>query len=317
MKILITGGLGFIGSHLSNRLSIEGHKISIIDSSSVDSNIILHKEKFEIINGDIRDAQLIHDLISSSDVVFHLAAVLGVDKILHNVEDAILTNVIGSHNVLKSCNLLGKRVFLASTSEIYGKNPIQPLNEDSDRLIGAPQNIRWNYSDAKALDESLAFSMNYSNNLPVTILRFFNTVGPGQSGKYGMVLPRFIKSAIDNLPLNIFGDGSQTRVFCHVQDVVEGLILLLNNKKSIGQVFNIGGNEEISINSLAHKVIEMCDSKSLIKYVPYQVAYPRGFEDMARRVRDVSKMHAYTGWNSKFGIEKIISDTRDYFLNLK
>ena len=317
MKILITGGLGFIGSHLSNRLSIEGHKISIIDSSSVDSNIILHKEKFEIINGDIRDAQLIHDLISSSDVVFHLAAVLGVDKILHNVEDAILTNVIGSHNVLKSCNLLGKRVFLASTSEIYGKNPIQPLNEDSDRLIGAPQNIRWNYSDAKALDESLAFSMNYSNNLPVTILRFFNTVGPGQSGKYGMVLPRFIKSAIDNLPLNIFGDGSQTRVFCHVQDVVEGLILLLNNKKSIGQVFNIGGNEEISINSLAHKVIEMCDSKSLIKYVPYQEAYPRGFEDMARRVRDVSKMHAYTGWNSKFGIEKIISDTRDYFLNLK
>jgi len=317
MKILITGGLGFIGSHLSNRLSIEGHKISIIDSSSVDSNIILHKEKFEIINGDIRDAQLIHDLISSSDVVFHLAAVLGVDKILHNVEDAILTNVIGSHNVLKSCNLLGKRVFLASTSEIYGKNPIQPLNEDSDRLIGAPQNIRWNYSDAKALDESLAFSMNYSNNLPVTILRFFNTVGPGQSGKYGMVLPRFIKSAIDNLPLNIFGDGSQTRVFCHVQDVVEGLILLLNNKKSIGQVFNIGGNEEISINSLAHKVIEMCDSKSLIKYVPYQEAYPRGFEDMARRVPDVSKMHAYTGWNSKFGIEKIISDTRDYFLNLK
>ena len=233
MKILITGGLGFIGSHLSNRLSIEGHKISIIDSSSVDSNIILHKEKFEIINGDIRDAQLIHDLISSSDVVFHLAAVLGVDKILHNVEDAILTNVIGSHNVLKSCNLLGKRVFLASTSEIYGKNPIQPLNEDSDRLIGAPQNIRWNYSDAKALDESLAFSMNYSNNLPVTILRFFNTVGPGQSGKYGMVLPRFIKSAIDNLPLNIFGDGSQTRVFCHVQDVVEGLILLLNNKNEL------------------------------------------------------------------------------------
>jgi UDP-glucose 4-epimerase len=258
------------------------------------------------VSGDIRDKNLAETLIADTDLVLHMAAALGVANIMNSPIESISINIAGSENILLAAAKFKKRIVIASTSEIYGKNPKQPLSEEDDRVIGTPQNVRWSYSDAKAIEEAIARSLFLEKGLPVTTVRFFNTVGPRQTGKYGMVVPRFVNSAIKNEDLIVHGDGTQSRVFCHVSDAVSGLISLLNTEKSIGDVFNIGGVGEISINALAEKVISITGSKSKIIHIPYDQAYPVGFEDMQRRVPNTKKIEALTGWKPEYSIDEII-----------
>ena len=246
--------------------------------------------------------------MADSELVLHMAAALGVDNILENPIESISTNFYGSEVVLNAAQKYDKRILIASTSEIYGKNTKQPLSETDDRVIGTPQKLRWTYSDAKALEEATAHFLFLAKQLKVTTIRFFNTVGPRQAGKYGMVIPRFVRAAIENKPLKIFGDGSQTRVFCHVSDSVRAILDLANNNKTIGEVFNLGGKGEISILELAKLIIEKTNSKSEITFTPYEDAYATGFEEMARRVPDISKLTKFTGWKPKLGLDNIIED---------
>jgi UDP-glucose 4-epimerase len=239
-----------------------------------------------------------------------MAAALGVDNILENPIESISTNFYGSEVVLNAALKHDKRILIASTSEIYGKNTKQPLSETDDRVIGTPQKIRWSYSDAKALEEATAHFLFLTKQLRVTTIRFFNTVGPRQTGKYGMVIPRFVKAAIENKPLKIFGDGFQTRVFCHVSDSVKAILALSINDKTIGEVFNIGGKGEISILDLAKLIIKQTNSKSEITFTDYEVAYAAGFEEMARRVPDISKLTNFTGWEPELGLDTIIDDVQ-------
>jgi UDP-glucose 4-epimerase len=237
-----------------------------------------------------------------------MAAALGVDNILENPIESISTNFYGSEVVLNTALKYDKRILIASTSEIYGKNVKQPLSETDDRVIGTPQKLRWTYSDAKALEEATAHFLFLTKKLKVTTIRFFNTVGPRQTGKYGMVIPRFVKAAIENMPLKIFGDGSQSRVFCHVNDSVKAILALTGNDKTIGEVFNIGGTGEISILDLAKKIVKQTNSKSKITFIDYSDAYPTGFEDMDRRVPDISKIKSFTTWEPKLNLDQIIED---------
>jgi UDP-glucose 4-epimerase len=241
-----------------------------------------------------------------------MAASLGVNNILENPIESISTNFYGSELVLKSSAKYDKRLIIASTSEIYGKNPNQTLKETDDRIIGTPQKLRWSYSDAKALEEAVAYSLYLTNELKVTTVRFFNTVGPRQTGEYGMVIPRFVKAAIANKPLKVFGDGSQSRVFCHVLDTIRAILLLVKNEKSIGEVFNIGGRGEITILQLAELIINQTNSKSNITLTDYKDAYAVGFEDMARRVPDISKIKQFTGWEPEIDLKMIIKDVAEY-----
>jgi UDP-glucose 4-epimerase len=315
MRVLVTGGAGFIGSHLVEALVARGDAVTVIDNVSTGNleNLSSVKEKIEIVNGDIRDNALIESLTEKTDLIFHLAAALGVNTILESPLESISTNIVGSEVILTSAAKDKKRIVIASTSEIYGKNPKQPLSESDDRVIGAPQKIRWSYSDAKAIEEAIATTLFQRQALPVTTARLFNTVGPRQSANYGMVLPKLVLSALKNEPLIVFGDGKQTRVFCHVNDAVRGLLALADSQKSIGDVFNLGGVGEISIKDLATKVIEATGSKSEIKLLDYQKAYPAGFEDMARRVPDISKIKSVIGWQSEHDIDSIIADVITYF----
>jgi len=307
---LITGGAGFIGSHLCDAFLAEGKQVTILDNLSTGSknNIDHLKDKISVIHGDIRDLKLVDSLVKSSDLVMHMAASLGVNNILNNTVESISVNFHGSEVVLNSALKFDKRIFIASTSEIYGKNPNQPLSETADRVVGNPQKIRWTYSDAKALEEAMAYSLYLTKNLRVTTLRFFNTVGPRQTGKYGMVLPRFVRAAKNNEPLYIYGNGKQSRVFCHVKDSVSAVIKLTKLDNSIGEVFNIGGLEEISILDLARQVIKLTRSKSSLNFVPYSDAYSKGYEDMERRVPDITKIRNFTGWEPRNSLSNIISD---------
>jgi UDP-glucose 4-epimerase len=307
MKVLITGGAGFIGSHLTDAFVKRGDQVTIIDNFSTGTADNL-KSFAKIIDGDIRDASLIDTHVAQADLVMHMAAALGVKNIMENSLESISTNLGGSEILLKAVTRHGKRTFIASTSEVYGKNPKQPLSETDDRVIGAPQNFRWTYSDAKALEEAVATIMHQQHQLPVTTIRFFNTVGPRQTGAYGMVLPRFVTAAKSNQPLQIHGDGSQSRVFGHVADAVEAVFSLLETDKSIGEVFNIGGQGETTIKALAEKVIAQTGSKSDLQYIPYKEAYGAGFEDMQRRVPDLTKIKEFTGWQPKRDLTQIISD---------
>jgi UDP-glucose 4-epimerase len=237
-----------------------------------------------------------------------MAAALGVDHILENPIESISTNFYGSEIVLGATLKFDKRILIASTSEIYGKNTKQPLSETDDRVIGTPQKLRWTYSDAKALEEATAHFLFLTKQLKVTTIRFFNTVGPRQTGKYGMVIPRFVRAAMEDNPLKIFGDGSQTRVFCHVNDSVKAILALATNDKTIGEVFNIGGRGEISILDLAKFIIKQTNSKSEINFMDYEDAYAAGFEEMARRVPDISKLTKFTGWEPMLSLETIIDD---------
>jgi UDP-glucose 4-epimerase len=310
MRVFITGGAGFIGSHLCDALISRGDEVTILDNLSTGSheNIAQLKGKIEVTQGDIRDKSLVDSLVADSDLVLHMAAALGVDNILENPIESISTNFYGSEVVLGAALKHDKRILIASTSEIYGKNSKQPLSETDDRVIGTPQKLRWTYSDAKALEEATAHFLFLTKQLKVTTIRFFNTVGPRQTGKYGMVIPRFVRAAIENKPLKIFGDGSQTRVFCHVNDSVKAILALAINDKTVGEVFNIGGKGEISILELARMIIKQNNSKSDITFTEYEDAYATGFEEMARRVPDISKLTKFTGWEPKMDLEKIIDD---------
>ena len=314
MRVLITGGAGFIGSHFCDALVSDGKEVTIIDNlSSGSKKNIKHLEgKIKLVQGDIRDHKLIESLVAESNLILHMAASLGVDNILENPIESISTNFYGSEIVLKSAAKYDKRLIIASTSEIYGKNPNQTLKETDDRIIGTPQKLRWSYSDAKALEEAVAFSLYLTKKLKVTTVRFFNTVGPRQTGEYGMVVPRFVKAAIENKLLKVFGDGSQSRVFCHVQDTVRAVLLLVENEKSIGEVFNIGGRGEITILELAKLIIDQTNSKSKINFINYKDAYAVGFEDMARRVPDISKIKQFTGWEPEIDLKMIIKDVAEY-----
>jgi len=317
VRVLITGGAGFIGSHLCDALVSEGKEVTILDnlSSGSKKNIEHLEGKIKLIQGDIRDQKLVDSLVAENNLILHMAAAVGVDKILEKPIESVSTNFYGSEIVLKSAVKYDKRLIIASTSEIYGKNLNQTLKETDDRIIGTPQKLRWSYSDAKALEEAVAHSLYLTRKLRVTTVRFFNTVGPRQTGEYGMVIPRFVKAAVENKPLQVFGDGSQSRVFCHVQDTVRAVLLLAENEKSIGEVFNIGGKGEITILDLAKMIINQINSKSEITFKNYINAYAVGFEDMARRVPDITKITNAIGWNPKIDLNQIIEDVMFDFKN--
>ena len=314
MRYLITGGAGFIGSYLVEKLVLRGDQVIIVDNKSTGSisNLKAVRDKIEFIEGDILDQSLIEDLVSKSDYVVHLAAALGVFNIVNKPLQSLKTNIQGTENILEFADKFKKPVLIASTSEVYGKNDKVPLNEEDDRIIGHPLKSRWSYSEAKAVDESLAYFYYLENQLPIKIVRFFNTVGPRQVGQYGMVVPRFVTAAIRNEPIQVYGSGDQIRCFCHVLDAIRALLLVIDSDKAIGQVFNVGNNHQISIMDLAKKVIEFTGSKSEIKKISYSEAYPAGFEDMQRRVPDISKIKNVLGWSPEFGLEQIIRDIADF-----
>jgi UDP-glucose 4-epimerase len=317
MRVLVTGGAGFIGSHLADALIARGDQVVALDNFSTGStaNIKHITKNFEIIDGDIRNVDLINDTIKDVDLVFHMAAALGVNTILESPLESISTNIAGSEVVLNAAANHKKRILIASTSEIYGKNPKQPLSETDDRVVGSPQKIRWSYSDAKAIEEAMAFSLNQEKGLKVTTARLFNTVGPRQSAHYGMVVPRFVRSALKNEPINIYGDGTQSRVFCHVDDAIEALLALLATDKTINEVYNVGGTGEITIKELADQVIKEIKSQSSIEFIPYEKAYAPGFEDMQRRVPDISKIKQELGWAPKKNLSQIITDVAAHITN--
>jgi UDP-glucose 4-epimerase len=308
VKVLVTGGAGFIGSHLADALVVRGDDVIILDnlSTGTKSNIAHLDGRITVHIGDIRDKALVNNLVASADVVCHLAAALGVKNIMEHTLESIDRNFVGSQVVLMAAAKHDKRLLIASTSEIYGKNPNQPLHEESDRLVGAPQKIRWTYSDAKALEEAVAHTLHRTHGLRVTTARFFNTVGPRQTGQYGMVLPRFVSAALQNTEIVIYGDGSQTRVFCHVQDAVKAIINLMDSETSIGEYFNVGGVGEITIKELARKILHRTNSNSTITYQPFTEAFPAGFEDMQRRVPDITKIKNFIGWEPLYTLDSII-----------
>ena len=310
MRVFLTGGAGFIGSHLCDALIAQGDTPVILDNLSTGqlSNIAHIQNKVEIHQGDIRDVVLVNKLTEQSDLVLHMAAALGVSTILEKTVESVSTNFTGSEVVLQAALKHNKRIIIASTSEIYGKNPEQPLKETSDRVVGAPQKIRWTYADAKALEEAIAHSLFLTEGLKVSTIRFFNTVGPRQTGRYGMVVPRFVQSALKNEPITIYGDGTQSRVFCHVDDAVQAMATIAATDATIGEVFNVGGSGEITIKALAEKVISTTKSQSVITYTPYSDAYPAGFEDIKRRVPDISKISKAIVWAPTKDLETIIKD---------
>jgi UDP-glucose 4-epimerase len=308
MRVFITGGAGFIGSHLADACVARGDEVTVLDNMSTGSRTnIAHLEgKINIHEGDIRDKDLVEKLVKDSDLVLHMAAALGVKNIMEHTIESIDRNFTGSEVVLNAATKFNKRIIIASTSEIYGKNPNQPLHEESDRVVGAPQKIRWTYADAKALEEAVAHTLHRTHRLKVTTVRFFNTVGPRQTGQYGMVVPRFIQSALKNEPITIYDDGSQSRVFCHVEDAIRAVLKLADTDSTIGDYFNVGGTGETTIKELAKKVIQRTKSTSSLNFIPYSEAYPSGFEDMQRRVPDISKIKNSIGWRPTHTLDSII-----------
>jgi UDP-glucose 4-epimerase len=312
MRILVTGGAGFIGSHLCEHLMSDGHNVTVIDNFStgrVANLASLGSEKeFKLIEGSILDIGTLNPLIEASDYVFHLAAAVGVFNIVNNPLASLLTNIRGTENVLEAANATKTPVFLTSSSEVYGKNISDSLKESDDRILGSPVTLRWSYSEAKAIDESLAYTYFFEKQLETRTVRFFNTVGPRQLGAYGMVVPRFVKAAIANEPITIYGDGNQTRCFAHVYDVVDAVLAIAFAGNTVGKVINIGNDYEISINDLARKIIDETGSKSEMVYVPYAEAYGDGFEDMERRVPNIDLINQLVGWEPKRNLSTMIAD---------
>jgi UDP-glucose 4-epimerase len=310
VKYLVTGGAGFIGSYLAKALIQRGDEVTVIDNLSTGcfENISEINEVLRFTSGDILNQNLIDSLVAENDYVIHLAAALGVLNIVNKPLSSLQTNLRGTEIVLDAANKYQKPILIASTSEIYGKNDKVPLSEEDDRIIGHPLKSRWSYSEAKAVDESLAYFYYLENKLPIRIVRFFNTVGPRQVGHYGMVVPRFVSAALKNEPLSVYGSGDQIRCFCHVNDAVRALLLVIDSKKAIGEVFNVGNNQQVSIMELAKKVIELTGSKSSIEKIAYEKAYPEGFEDMQRRVPDISKIKQVLGWSPEINLDQIIKD---------
>jgi UDP-glucose 4-epimerase len=317
MNILITGGAGFIGSHLAEKLLQNGHNISIIDNLSTGkfSNIrhLIKNPQFGYTIDSILNREVLEPLIKNSEQIYHLAAAVGVKYIIDNPLLSLRTNIVGTENVLDFANMYKKKVLVASTSEIYGKSEKVPFKEDDDRLLGSTHISRWSYSSAKAVDEFLSLAYYREKKLPVVIVRCFNTVGPRQTGQYGMVIPKMVKSALLDHPITIFGDGKQSRCFSYVDDVVDGMIKLMNNKKAEGQIFNIGSNQEITIEELAQKIKKMTGSHSKIEFIKYEDAYEDGFEDMRRRVPDLEKINKFIGFKPNYDLDSILKKVIDYF----
>ncbi len=316
MHYLITGGAGFIGSHLTDKLIGEGHKVTVLDNLSTGKHDnVKHLEgnqNFQLVVGTILNEHLVDKLAERCDAIFHLAAAVGVELIVNHPLESLTTNIKGSEIVLEMAYRYHKNVLITSTSEIYGKNTKGPLKEDQDRILGSPLKSRWSYSTAKAVDEMLAYVYWKEKNVPTVIVRLFNTVGPRQSAAYGMVLPRFVKQALEGKDVTVYGSGKQSRCFLHVKDVVGALTKVIGNPNALGQVFNIGSQEEISMEDLAKKIIEITASGSNIVYIPYEKAYEEGFEDMERRVPDTTKIHDLIGFKPTADLKGIIQDVVNY-----
>ena len=310
MKALITGGAGFIGSHLADCLLARGDHVILLDDLSTGrlSNIehLDSRSDVEFVLGSILNADLVDHVVSRVDTVFHLAAAVGVNLIVEKPLESLITNIRGTETVMEKTHKYGKRILVMSTSEIYGKNTSDSLSEEDDRILGSPLKSRWSYSEAKAIDEILAYTYWREKGLETVIIRLFNTVGPRQTGSYGMVLPRFVGQALRGQPITIYGNGMQTRCFCHVSDVVAGLVALSENPEAFGKVFNLGGDEEVSIRDLAERVVELADSESQLEYVPYDAAYEEGFEDMERRVPNTNRAKQLVGFESSVNLDEII-----------
>lgn len=311
MNILITGGAGFIGKHLSRRLIEDGHDVTVLDSLETSSEL---PQDVRFIKGSILNESLVSEQVKSSDQVIHLAAAVGVSNIIDSPLRGLKTNVLGSEIVIRTCSVEGKPILLTSSSEVYGKNSSDSLSETSDRVVGVPQKSRWSYSDSKAIEEAFALAYSKEEGLDAKIIRLFNTVGPGQVGNYGMVLPRFMDSAMRNTDIEIYGDGKQTRCFMHVSDAVEGILLFMKNVDASGEVINLGNPEEISILDLAAKIIQYTKSTSTLKFLQFEDVFGVGFEDMERRVPDISKASKILGWNPSKTINDIIRDSHEYEL---
>lgn len=319
MKVLITGGAGFIGSHLSDELIAGGNEVTILDDLSTGRfENIAHLEgnkSFQFVEGTILNETLVDKLVERCDVVYHLAAAVGVDLVVKKPLESLVTNIKGSEIVLDMAHRYHKKILITSTSEIYGKNTNGPLKEDDDRILGSPLKVRWGYSTAKAVDEMLAYIYWKEKKVPTIIVRLFNTVGPRQTGAYGMVIPRFVNQALKNEELTVYGTGKQSRCFLHVKDVIKTLIKLMNSKDAVGQVFNIGSQEEITIENLAKKVIEITKSKSKLVYISYEKAYEEGFEDMQRRVPDTTKVKNLSGFRPTIDLDGIIKSVVEYCIS--
>ncbi len=316
MRALITGGAGFIGSHLAEELINNGSQVVILDNLSTGrlQNVAHFQENpnCELVIDTVLNESLVDKLAERCDVIFHLAAAVGVELIVKKPLESLSTNIKGSEVVLEMANRYHKKVLITSTSEIYGKNVNGPLKENDDRILGSPLKTRWSYSTAKAVDEMLAYVYWKEKNVPSVIVRLFNTVGPRQTGAYGMVMPRFITQALNGQMLTVYGTGTQTRCFVHVKDVIKALIKLTEEPKAVGEVFNIGSQEEISIAQLAKEIIRITKSRSKIEYIPYEKAYEEGFEDMQRRVPDITKINKLIGFKPSYSLTEIIQDIVKY-----
>jgi UDP-glucose 4-epimerase len=310
MRYLVTGGAGFIGSHLSEALVTRGNEVTVLDNLSTGrtDNLADVADRIQLVQGSVMDALLVDELVAKADVVIHLAAAVGVRLVVERPLRSFLTNIRGSEAVLEAAHRYRRKVLLASTSEVYGKGVEVPFREDSDVVLGSPSVSRWGYAISKAVDEILALAYFRERGVPTIIVRLFNTVGPRQTGAYGMVLPRFVSQAVAAEPLTVYGDGKQTRCFCHVADVVEALLRLLEEPRAEGEVFNVGSREETTILDLAGRVIEKADSISTVRLVPYTEAFPKGFEDMRRRMPDISKAGSVIGWQPQRTLDRIIQE---------
>ena len=316
MRYLITGGAGFIGGFLAERLIATGSHVTVLDDLSTGQyrNVagLEGHERFQLVIDTVRHEGLLEDLVRQCDAVFHLASAVGVQLIMQRPVHVIESIFHGTDCVLRVASRFRKKVLLTSSSEVYGKSVDVPFSEDGDRLEGPTSKHRWAYACAKALDEFLALAHWKETRLPVVCVRLFNTVGPRQTGQYGMVIPRFVQSALAGEPLTVYGDGKQTRCFCHVADVVEALVGLMESKEANGKVVNVGGAEEIAIRALAERIITLLESRSTIRGVPYEEAYGEGFEDMPRRVPNVDRVHGLIGWRAQRDLDSIIRDVAEF-----
>lgn len=312
MRVLITGGAGFIGSHLVAKLLAAGDKVAVIDNLSTGSllniNSFRSNENFTFIEGDIRNSGLMEGLSQQCDAIYHLAAAVGVRLIAEDPVHTIETNIGGTEIVLNAANKFGKKILIASSSEVYGKSDSVPFREEDDIVLGSTSVSRWSYACSKAIDEFLGLAFYQQYGLNVVIGRFFNTIGPRQMGRYGMVVPRFVQNALNNEPLQIYGTGKQTRCFSYVGDLIDAITKLVNCDNAAGKVYNIGSNEEISIDSLADKIIKMTGSKSKKQYLSYEEAYGRPIEDMMRRVPSLKRIKAAIDWEPKTSLDKILTE---------
>jgi UDP-glucose 4-epimerase len=312
MKVLVTGGAGFIGSHLADVLLARGDSVVAFDDVSTGSidNVrhLLDHPNFQLKEGTVLDHPLVAQLTGRADVVVHLAAAVGVRLIVEHPLRSLITNIRGTEIVLDCAAMADARVLVASTSEIYGKNAMGPLSEDSDRILGSPFVARWSYSEAKAVDEILAHAYWKERGTEAIVVRFFNCVGPRQTGTYGMVIPRFVRQALAGEDITVYGTGEQLRCFCHVLDTVDAVVRLLDHPGSPGDPFNIGAMNEVSMNGLAEAILERAGSDSTVVHIPYEVAYEEGFEDMERRVPDTEKINALTGWEPTRSLPEILDD---------